>query len=92
MAHEQRRYAAYLLRLWQVNDAELPVWHASLEDPHTGECIGFANLTSLCTFLEEQVAKSIPSVVHSAFQEKAEWCLNLIRSVKLRLYQYAYQA
>ena len=56
MANEQRRYAAYLLRLWRVNDAEPPVWHASLEDPHTGERIGFANLMSLYAFLEDQCA------------------------------------
>jgi hypothetical protein len=70
--NEQRRYAAYLLRLWQVNDAEPPIWHASLEDPHTGERIGFANLMSLCAFLERQIAKSSPGVVPATSQKKAE--------------------
>jgi hypothetical protein len=46
---------AYLVRLWQVNSEGQPAWHASLEDPHTGERRGFADLPSLFAFLEKQV-------------------------------------
>jgi hypothetical protein len=48
-------YIAYLLRLWQVEDRLESVWHASLEDPHTGERKGFADLESLWAFLREQI-------------------------------------
>jgi hypothetical protein len=49
-------YIAYLLRLWQAEIRAEPVWHASLEDPHTGERKGFADLQSLWAFLEAQTA------------------------------------
>jgi hypothetical protein len=52
---EQRRYRAYLLRLWRADgDDGRPVWRASLEDARTGERRGFADLARLLTFLEEQ--------------------------------------
>lgn len=54
MTQEQRQYFSYLLRLWQVSSAGSRVWRASLEDPHTGERRGFADLESLFAFLEEQ--------------------------------------
>jgi hypothetical protein len=54
---EQRRYRAYLLRLWQVaGDDGHPIWRAALEDARTGERRGFANLARLFAFLEEQMA------------------------------------
>ena len=54
---EQRRYRAYLLRLWQAADDDgHPVWRAALEDARTGERRGFADLARLCAFLEEQAA------------------------------------
>jgi hypothetical protein len=52
-------YIAYLLRLWQVEIQTEPVWHASLEDPHTGGRQGFADLQSLFTFLEAQMANRV---------------------------------
>ena len=51
---ENRRYLAYMLRLWQVNTTDMAVWRASLEDPHTGEQKGFADLESLFMFLKKQ--------------------------------------
>lgn len=51
---EQRRYIAYLLRLWQTRSKRELVWRASLESAHTGERRGFANLTDLLTFLEQE--------------------------------------
>lgn len=50
----ERRYMAYLLRLWRVNNAEHSDWQASLEDPHNGKQIGFADLVSLYSYLENQ--------------------------------------
>jgi hypothetical protein len=54
MTDEQRRYVAYLLRLWCVNANGDVVWRASIEDSHTGERHGFASLDHLFVFLEEQ--------------------------------------
>jgi hypothetical protein len=43
--------------LWRVSDEEA-VWRASLESPHTGQRRGFANLTDLFTFLEQEVNRA----------------------------------
>lgn len=50
MTKEQSAYRAYLLRLWQTKSG----WRASLEHPHTGERLGFANLEQLFAFLKEK--------------------------------------
>ena len=47
-------YHAYLLRLWQTDDPELPTWRASLEDPVTRQVTGFNSLEALCAFLLQQ--------------------------------------
>lgn len=57
MANRKGRYLAYLLRIWQVNDAGKFAWRASLEDPHTGERQGFPNFDALIAFLWEQVSQ-----------------------------------
>ncbi len=44
------RYHSYLLRLWRADTVDR-LWRASLEDPHTGERIGFASLEQLFAFL-----------------------------------------
>lgn len=54
MENEKRRYLAYLVRLWQVMSAGRSVWRASLEDPHTGERRGFADLDTLVAFLRNK--------------------------------------
>jgi hypothetical protein len=53
MPNESSSYRAYLLRLWRVNSeaARRTEWRASLEDPRTGERLGFANLEQLFAFL-----------------------------------------
>ncbi len=58
--HDQKRahYLSYLLRLWCPEESQLACWRASLEDPHTGERIGFANLEELFAFLMAQVEPS----------------------------------
>jgi hypothetical protein len=52
-----KRYIAYMLRLWRVNSTELSDWQASLEDPHNGKQIGFADLVSLFSYLKDQTGK-----------------------------------
>ncbi len=53
--HKPSRYLSYLLRLWCPDQSQSASWRASLEDPHTGERIGFANLEELFAFLMEKV-------------------------------------
>lgn len=52
---KDRTYLAYLLRIWRVQvatqDDGLPVWRASLEDPHTGERMLFGTIEQLFDFL-----------------------------------------
>jgi len=48
------RYLAYMLRLWQVDRQDHPEWRASLESPHTGERLGFADMAQLLAFLQEK--------------------------------------
>ncbi len=54
MANDRPGYLAYLVRLWQVTSAGRPVWRASLENPHTGERRGFADLDALVAFLKNK--------------------------------------
>ena len=52
---------AYMLRCWEVRSLEpecQAVWRFSLEDPHTGERFGFANLNALIAFLEADLTHS----------------------------------
>ncbi len=55
MTSRALRYRAYLLRLWDANSHGPPAWHASLDDTHTGERWGFADLERLVTFLTAQI-------------------------------------
>ena len=55
MNREQGRYLSYLLRLWETESGGQGIWRASLEDPRTGERKGFASLTDLFTFLEQEI-------------------------------------
>ena len=47
----QRR--SYLLRLWCTGESGCREWRASLEDPHSGERVGFSNLEHLFAYLME---------------------------------------
>ena len=47
----QQNYFSYLLRLWRVTAAGKMTWRASLENPHSGEVLAFANLEALFVFL-----------------------------------------
>ena len=56
MIEDRPRYAAYMLRLWQVG-SDTSTWCASLESPHTGELHVFAHLQALYAFLEKSTAE-----------------------------------
>jgi hypothetical protein len=55
MNGERPAYRSYLLRLWRARASEGGAWRASLQDPHTGERRGFADLSQLLAFLEQQL-------------------------------------
>ena len=44
-----------MLRLYRADDKESPVWRLSLENPLTHERIGFAGLSDLVAFLQDQL-------------------------------------
>ena len=55
-------YLSYLLRLWRTGNTGS--WKASLEDPQTGQRLGFKSLNTLFDFLTQRLAmrggKSLP--------------------------------
>lgn len=53
----EKKYRVYLLRLWRGEDPAHALWRASLEDPRTGERIGFESLERLFAFLMEQIER-----------------------------------
>jgi hypothetical protein len=46
------RYHVYMLRIWNQGKEE-PAPCLSLEDPHTGQRIGFGTLQEFCDFLQK---------------------------------------
>jgi hypothetical protein len=65
-------YYAYLLRLWPGDDANEPVWRASLEDPHTRQMIQFARLADLYAHLTALTAQeTLPKPIHPPVEETA---------------------
>ncbi len=63
------RYRAYLLRCW----ADAPGgWRFSMEDPHTGERRGFADLASLMTFIQDTVCVEHPDEMSLAADEPGQ--------------------
>ena len=67
MSHERigdekvRDYVAYLLRLWRETGGKSNRWRASLQDPHSGNRVGFASLEELFEFLHRQVVAATNS-------------------------------
>jgi hypothetical protein len=53
------RHRSYILTFWEErsHDPDTPaVWRFSLEDPHTGQRRGFADLKKLLAALQQEVA------------------------------------
>jgi hypothetical protein len=44
---------SYILRLWNTDPSGIAGWRALLEDPRTGERVGFASLELLFAYLME---------------------------------------
>lgn len=45
-------YYAYLLRFWRKDGRD--AWYATLQNPHSGELLKFANLEQLWEFIQQQ--------------------------------------
>lgn len=50
-------YVAYLLRMWRTG--EHSAWKVSLEDPYTGERLGFNGLNTLFGYLQQQTDSDV---------------------------------
>jgi hypothetical protein len=64
---QERRYLAYLLRLWQEGAGDLAggepsLWRASLQTPQSEEVLGFAGLGDLVAFLERETGSGSPGL------------------------------
>ncbi len=57
MTSRRMPYWSYLLRRWTTSGDGYVVWRASLENPHTGERLGFSSLEQLFLFLEDQTTE-----------------------------------
>lgn len=58
---------SFMLRLWPTETATGYVWRWSLEDPHSGERLGFGTLAALVAHLQAltAVARDAPPTVRS---------------------------
>jgi hypothetical protein len=65
-------YLAYLLRLWRETGGETTRWRASLEDPHSGDKLGFAHLDELVAFLRERTGLAPPEETLVKHERTAE--------------------
>ena len=55
--NSKQDYLAYLLRLWRAGLGESAVWRASLQDPLTGQRMGFASLDDVVAFLKQKMGE-----------------------------------
>ena len=54
-------YVSYILRLWREKGRASTWWRASLQDPLSGQRVGFAHLDELVAFLREQTGPAPPA-------------------------------
>jgi len=54
----KKYYLSFMLRLWRAGNDGKPVWRASLKNPLTRECLGFAGLRELFAYLEAQIEET----------------------------------
>ncbi|MEN4012421.1 MAG: hypothetical protein ROW48_10335 [Bellilinea sp.] len=65
-----KSYRSYLLRIWQSDERDQPIWVASLEDPHTRRIVHFTSFEELWHFLMERVA--VPDSTQSLSKSSEE--------------------
>jgi hypothetical protein len=52
---DNRRYHAYLLRIWREDEGT--PWRLQIEDSRTHETVGFPTLIKLLAYLDDQIAE-----------------------------------
>ena len=70
MIDRSLHYKAYLLRLWYASETDGAKWRASLENAHTGERRGFADLPGLLAFLAEHTDNAARDASSASKKEK----------------------
>lgn len=61
---DERRYLAFLVRMWSVHPNGELLWRASAENVHTNERHAFADLMGLCDFLQAAVEEESSTPAH----------------------------
>ena len=61
MSGENRKYLAYMLRLWQIEHDGKLAWRASIESPYTGERRGFSDMERLFLVLQKKTGSQFPA-------------------------------
>lgn len=51
-------YLSYMLRVWRVRVGGQETWRASLENPRTGQRLGFAGLPEVFSYLQERTGRA----------------------------------
>jgi hypothetical protein len=52
-------YFSYLLRLWLAGDGDQTQWRTSLDDPVTGERVGFGSLEEMFAYLKKKTLADV---------------------------------
>jgi hypothetical protein len=75
MNEESDGYHTYLLRVWRAQYCGHWQWHASLENPRTGERLTFATLDELSRYLESRpvVSESTWDTEPEAFRPPGDY-------------------
>lgn len=68
MEEQPVAYFSYLLRMWRTG--EKSAWRASLENPQTGERLGFGSLEMLFAFLAQRAHPAPDSNQEDSFKAK----------------------
>ncbi|WP_420641459.1 hypothetical protein [Candidatus Leptofilum sp.] len=66
----KREYMAYLLRLWR--EKQDGSWRGLLENPNSGERLGFATLADLVVLLEDKTGEAVQLAGDQPFKAEAE--------------------
>jgi len=64
-------YLAYLLRIWREGK-DPTTWRASLQNPHTGEQLGFGSVDEMLGFLQRQLGLRPGAPADPAGQKREE--------------------
>lgn len=70
-SERKQQHFSFMLRLWRANGEGEAAWRASLENPHTGERVGFASLGELFTFLRQQAGVALSRTTIEVVEQRS---------------------